>query len=184
MVTDRHQHEPMIRQGFAGLAPATSILGWLVNRYLYFLSREGGMLNNRDLFDGKPLALDADLAALPLELERIWPKLLVDMLDVARAALMDAGAREGRARDIAIIVLRALARYHGGRSAYLPTGDTLEDALKHYRIWHESGKTSVRELSEKYGLSEVHIYRIVARQRNLVRARAQGAATQAPQSAS
>lgn len=129
--------------------------------------------NDRNLFDGKPLALDADLAALPVEPEHLWPKLLVDMLDVARAALMDAGAKEGRAREIAIIVLRALARYHGGRSAYLPTGDTLDEALKNYRIWKESGKTSVRELSEKYGMSEVHIYRIIARQRKLVRDRAQ-----------
>lgn len=142
------------------------------------------MLNNHDIADDDSLTLDADLAALPVELERIWPKLLVDMLDVACAALMDAGAKEGRARDIAIIVLRALARYHGGRSAYLPTGDTLDDALKHYRIFKESGKTSVRELSEKYGMTEVHIYRIVARQRQLVRARAQVAATQVPQSAS
>lgn len=132
-----------------------------------------GTLNNRDLFEGEPLVLDAELALLPAELEHIWPKLLVDMLDVARVALADAGAKEDRAREIAIIVLRSLARYHGGRSAYLPTGDTLDEALKHYRIWQESGKLSVRELSEKYEVSEVHIYRIIARQRALARARVQ-----------
>lgn len=132
-----------------------------------------GTLNNRDLFEGDPLELDADMMALPGELEHIWPKLLVDMLDVSRAALVDAGAKEEQAREIAIIVLRSLARYHGGRSAYLPTGDTLDEALKHYRIWQESGKLSVRELSVKYEVSEVHIYRIIARQRSLVRARVQ-----------
>lgn len=132
-----------------------------------------GALNNRDLFEGEPLVLDAELAMLPAELEHIWPKLLVDMLDVSRAALMDAGATDARAREIAIIVLRSLARYHGGRSAYLPTGDALDEALKHYRIWQESGKLSVRELSEKHEVSEVHIYRIIARQRQLARARVQ-----------
>ena len=132
-----------------------------------------GTLNNRELFEGDPLALDADLVAFPAELERIWPKLLVDMLDVSRAALMNAGAADARAREIAIIVLRALARYHGGRSAYLPTGDALDEALMHYRIWQESGKLSVRELSEKYEVSEVHVYRVIARQRQLARARVQ-----------
>lgn len=141
-------------------------------------------LNDSKFFEGGPLALDADLAALPEGPEHIWPKLLVDMLDVARAALLDAGAKDELAREIAIIVLRALARYHGGRSAYLPTGDTLDDALKHYRIFKESGKTSVRELSEKYGMTEVHIYRIIARQRKLVRSREPVVATQVPQSAS
>lgn len=132
-----------------------------------------GTLNNRELFEGDPLELDADLVALPAELERVWPKLLVDMLDVSRAALMDAGAKEERAREISIIVLRALARYHGGRSAYLPTGDALEEALTHHRIWQASGKLSVRELSEKFDVSEVHIYRIIARQRSLARSRVQ-----------
>lgn len=132
-----------------------------------------GTLNNRDLFEGEPLAFDADLAELPAEIEHVWPKLLVDMLDVASAGLVDAGADDARAREIAIIVMRSLARYHGGRSAYLPTGDALDEALKHYRIWKESGKVSVRELSEKYGVTEVHIYRIIKRQTRLARARVQ-----------
>lgn len=132
-----------------------------------------GTLNNRDLFEGEPLMLDAELADFPDEPERIWPKLLVDMLDVASAGLVDAGAKDERAREIAIIVLRSLARYHGGRSAYLPTGDSLDEALKHYRIWKESWKVSVRELSEKYGVTEVHIYRIIKRQTRLARARVQ-----------
>ena len=132
-----------------------------------------GTLNNRDLFEGDPLELDADLAALPVELERIWPKLLVDMLEVARAALTDAGANDERAREIAIIVMRALARYHGGHSFYLPKGEALEEALTHYRIWQEFGTLSVRELSLKYDMTEVHIYRIYARQRALARARVQ-----------
>lgn len=131
-----------------------------------------GTLNNRELFD-EPLTLDADLVSLPAELERLWPKLLVDMLDVSRAALVDAGAKDERAREIAIIVLRAVARYHGGHSTYLPTGDTLDEALKHYRIWQDSGKLSVRELAEKYDVSDVHIYRIIARQRKLARSRVQ-----------
>lgn len=131
-----------------------------------------GTLNNRELFDD-PLELDVELLELPVELERVWPSLLVDMLDVSRTALVDAGATDERAREIAIIVLRAIARYHGGHSAYLPTGDTLDEALKHYRIWKESGKLSVRELSDKYDMTEVHIYRIIARQRSLARARVQ-----------
>lgn len=129
-----------------------------------------GTLNNRDLFEGE---LDADLDELPTEIEHVWPKLLVDMLEVASAGLVDAGASETRARETAVIVLRSLARYHGGRSAYLPTGDALEEALKHYRIWKESGKVSVRELSEKYGVTEVHVYRIIKRQTRLARARVQ-----------
>lgn len=172
----------MICQGFAGIAPAPGPV--LLNRHLYSVETMAETLNKRELFEGEPLAQDAGLMGLPVKPESVWPKLLVDMLDVARTALMDAGAKEERAREISIIVLRALSRYHGGRSAYLPIGDSLEDALKHYRIWQESGKVSVRELSGKYGMSEVHIYRIIARQRKLVRARAQEAATQGPQSAS
>lgn len=132
-----------------------------------------GTLNNRDLFEGDPLELDGELEALPTELERIWPKLLVDLLEVASAGLVDAGAKEERAREIATIVLRSIARYHGGRSHYLPTGEALDEALKHYRIWKESGKVSVRDLSIKYDVSEVHIYRIIKRQSRLARARVQ-----------
>lgn len=126
-----------------------------------------------NLFCGEKPALDADLASLPGGVERVWPKLLVDKLEVAKAALIEAGANEDRAREIAIIVLRALARYHGGHSVYLPTGDVLDQALKYYRIWQECGKSSVRELAEKYGMTEVHIYRIIAKQRALARDRAQ-----------
>lgn len=132
-----------------------------------------GTLNNMELFEGEPLASDAELDGLPMEIECHWPKMLVDMLDVARAALSDAGANDARAREIAIIVMRALARYHGGHSFYLPKGEALEEALTHYRIWQEFGTLSVRELSLKYDMSEVHIYRIYARQRALARARVQ-----------
>lgn len=136
-------------------------------------------LEERQLFDGEPLTPDADLARLPAEIECHWPKMLVDMLDVARDALAHAGANEERAREIAIIVMRALARYHGGHSFYLPRGLALEMALKNYRIFLEMGKLSIHELSVKYGMSEVHIYRIIAKQRALARdrARAAGSAT-------
>lgn len=130
----------------------------------------GAPLSNREPFGSLDLALDPALVELPVELRKLWPKLLVDMLDVARQALHDAGASEPQAQRGAVVVLRALARYHGGHSHYLPTGEALDEALMHWRIWRDSGRIPVRDLAKQHGLTDVSVYRIIARQQALARA--------------
>lgn len=114
-----------------------------------------------------PESLDA---CLPVEIEEAWPKLLVDMLQVMQQAYKDAGAELDQARELAVIGLRALANYHGGRTWYLPRGDKLEQALRNAKMWEEFNGKNVGDLCTKYRLTEQMVYQILAEQR-AIRAR-------------
>lgn len=125
--------------------------------------------SNAELFADLELPESLD-ACLPVEIEEAWPKLLVDMLQVVQSAYQDAGAKPEQARGLAIIGLRALANYHGGRTFYLPRGDKLEQALRNAQMWEEFNGKNVGDLCTKYRLTEQMVYQILAEQR-AVRAR-------------
>lgn len=90
------------------------------------------------------------------------------MLDVMSQALR-AELPEAQAQQYATRALAALARYHGGRMYYLPKGEALERALRDRDIYqrYTHRRESILELVEAYGLTEQHIYRIIAEQRAL-----------------
>jgi Mor family transcriptional regulator len=121
-------------------------------------------MNNAELFTDLPLPVSLD-ACLPVEIEDTWPKLLVDMLQVMQQAYRDAGATVDKARALAIIGLRALASYHGGRTFYLPRGDKLEQALRNWQMWEEFTGKNIGDLCSKYRLTEQMVYQILAEQR-------------------
>jgi Mor family transcriptional regulator len=126
-------------------------------------------MSTAELFADLPMPAPLD-ACLPVEIEDVWPKLLVEMLQVVQAAYSEAGAKPDLARGLAITGLRALARYHGGRTFYLPRGDKLEQALRNAQIWDEFSGKNVGDLSAKYRLTEQMVYQVLAEQR-AIRAR-------------
>lgn len=103
-----------------------------------------------------------------------WPKLLADMLDVARTALARRGLSEEAADEQARTVMLALAKYFGGGSFYLPKGDEIHRALRDDRIWRDFGRLPVEEIARRHGnISLVRAYQIIAEQRALRRKRDQ-----------
>ena len=68
----------------------------------------------------------------------------------------------------------ALSQAIGGTQIYLPRGDAIRRASRDLGIWMEydgtvMGANGSVALSQRYGLSEIYIYRIIARQRGLHR---------------
>lgn len=128
----------------------------------------------QELFADLPLPDLSDIAAD--QVKSAWPKSLATMVDIAADALARSGEPEARAVDLSITVLAALARYHGGRMFYLPTGDTLDIALRNNRLWREyKGRPEdVDRFMRETGLTQQAVYRILADQRALHVGKAQG----------
>jgi Mor family transcriptional regulator len=123
------------------------------------------------MFDDLPVPTDLDAIQVDEPSAR-WPQSLADMVDVAAQAL----AAEGdRAQGLARQVLYALAKYHGGRQFYLPTGDALDRAIRDTRLWQEyTGRPEdIARFVRETGLTEQAVYRILAEQRRLHRDRTQ-----------
>ena len=110
---------------------------------------------------------DTDKAVVLDPLPRKWPKGLTLLTDVIEEAFIRQGRRNDEAREIAEIAVKAMAFLAGGRSYYLPKGHWFRTALKHGRIFREFTGDNVTELADKYELTEVQIYTILAQQRKL-----------------
>lgn len=105
--------------------------------------------------------------------ESKWPAQLVEFLQVLEAM----HRRKGLAADAAFAnardVVLALATHLGGRQFYLPRGDRLAIALRDAEIWHRFDGRNVAELAAQHGLTEIHLYAVLRRQRDLHRQRHQ-----------
>lgn len=127
------------------------------------------MTNQAEMFDptsADPLDLIAHMGdRVPPEHQ--WPPLLAELFAVHQAFNRRKGMNEEKAaldaRDRCVL----LASYLGGRMAYLPTGEKLQLALRDAIIFAEFRGHNHLELSQKYGLTVVRIYQIIAEQRAL-----------------
>lgn len=122
-----------------------------------------------DLFPDAPIPADPLGGLDDAEIIRRWPKSLAEMSDVAIDALQRDGLDEPAATRQALVVLAALSRYHGGRMFYLPTGDSLERAIRDNRLWkaYDGKPETVTRLAREESLTEVAVYRVLAEQRAL-----------------
>jgi len=105
-----------------------------------------------------------------------WPQTLADLLDVTRAALLDAGIEADQADGLSRKITAAQAHYLGGQPLYLPRGDALRTALKHaaiYRAWDGRRETKY-SLARESGMTPRQIERIIVEQSRLHRDRFQG----------
>lgn len=108
----------------------------------------------------------AELADVP---ESKWGKALVSMVQVLEARNRARGLAEDEAFALACDSVLALAEYFGGRVWYLPRGDRLKIALRDasiHRQWQRQGVV-IQELAAAHKLTEIHLYRIIAQQREL-----------------
>lgn len=108
----------------------------------------------------------ADLADVP---ESKWAPALVSMVQVLEARHRTRGMAEDDAFALACDSVMALAEYFGGRVWYLPRGDRLKIALRDasiHRQWQRKGAV-IQNLAAAHKLTEIHLYRIIAQQREL-----------------
>ena len=134
-------------------------------------------LQQTGLFDDE----HADIGALfdhldqipSVELEKRWPSLLVEVIEVMQAELLRQNFAEDKAKKTASKLVGVIAHYFGGKSFYLPAGDKIKEALRDAQIYQEFNGKNVPELIKKYRLSESTIYAILRNQRTLQRKRHQ-----------
>jgi Mor family transcriptional regulator len=129
-----------------------------------------------DLFGWDPAIvalLDAVPAIAPEEARVRWPQTLVELIDVCVAALARRGFDAATAWGHATVIVCAIAAHLGRRVVYVPAIDDVERMLRDRRIWHEFRGHNLAALSQRYQLSEVRLYQIIAEQRALNRRRLQ-----------
>lgn len=90
------------------------------------------------------------------------PPLLVELADHATACLVEeAGIDYERAEHLGYLIMRRFAEAAGGGSVYVPKADSI---LRHERdlaIWAEFDGANHGQLARKYGVTEVHVYRVL-----------------------
>jgi Mor family transcriptional regulator len=103
-----------------------------------------------------------------------WPARLLELADVFEAAFIAAQKLKNiTPRNVAEIMVLALARNQGGRPVYLPAGESVNDALRARRVWRDRGPLSINQLAEREGVVVQTIYRDIARIEAIEKARRQ-----------
>lgn len=108
------------------------------------------------------------------ELKKNWPGTLRDLVDVISAELHRQGIEPAQAGMLARKVAAAQAGYMGGRSYYLPVGESLFTELRNNEIfsrWSQGEK--IETLRRHYQMSETQIYSVIRNQRRLHQERTQ-----------
>lgn len=105
---------------------------------------------------------------------RKWPERLHTLFELHRAFNLRLGMPPEQASQDARDRCILIGDYVGGRMFILPRGDALRVALRDKLIWQEFNGRNHEQLAERHGLHITHVYRILAEQRSLYRARLQG----------
>lgn len=105
-----------------------------------------------------------------------WPQQLAELLAFIEAVFKRRGMSPRDAFDLASEVTIEISYAFGGQCFYMPLGKKLRTALRDAEIWrqHNGRPEQIPELAKKYGVTEVYMYDIIARQRKLHVNRHQG----------
>jgi len=138
------------------------------------------MSEQPDLLGEPDQQLLAGAATLAADPER-WPRQMAEITDLLVDELMRAPSRlpPADARRLGGRLMARIATEFGGGYFYLPKADALERMLRDARLWAEfdgtvDGPRGVRVLARREGLTTIHVYRILATQRQLHLRRVQG----------
>jgi Mor family transcriptional regulator len=106
-----------------------------------------------------------------------WERAMAEIADFSAVALREAGVAGPEARRLGCAVAIRLCRELGGTRYYWPRGSGLERAVRDLAIYaaHDGtvgGPRGVQALAREHGLTDVHIWRVLKRQRALHRRRA------------
>jgi Mor family transcriptional regulator len=102
--------------------------------------------------------------------------LLAEMADQAAEVLRESfGMDEATADHAGYLVMRRWAETVGGSGVYIPTIDSLARHERDEAIWRDFTGDNIHELARRYGITTIHVYRIIKRKRAEERARRQHA---------
>lgn len=122
----------------------------------------GDLFSDRDELD----PLIDNLRHIPAdERGELWPGVLGDLLAVMRSELIRADVDAERAHELAGKLAFAIGVYMGGRSLYLPAGDSLKQAIRSMLIYAEFNGRNFKYLLKKYRLTKSTLYRILCREK-------------------
>ncbi|MFB1078159.1 Mor transcription activator family protein [Photobacterium damselae] len=105
---------------------------------------------------GSVCADDIDRMVDEDELHR-WPETVREMYELFKDQTKDSAQ--------ALSLLVSVCQTFGGLQIYLPRGRQLDAMVKSLNIWREFKGDNVPSLARKYGVSEQHIYRTIAKMR-------------------
>jgi Mor family transcriptional regulator len=93
---------------------------------------------------------------------------LHDMAETAADELIRRHVDQHQARSLAAGIVTRWAKDYGGAMFYLPRGDSLERLARNLEICrlHDGtvkGPQGINALAQRYGLTEIHIWRVLAK---------------------
>jgi Mor family transcriptional regulator len=116
-----------------------------------------------------PAALADAAAALP---DDRLPAAVRELADLAADELRraDAGLAPADCRRLGVRLAARLTDQYGGATYYWPKSDALQRAIRDLTLWAEhdgtvDGPAGIRALARRWGLTEVYVWRILARER-------------------
>lgn len=114
-----------------------------------------------------------EAASMP---ESRWAPQLTEIVAYLEALFQRLEMPPEAAFRLAREVVMEMAHAFGGRSVYLPRGDRLRIALRDAELWRRyNGKAEqVEQFARQLGITSIHCYSILARQRKLHLDRLQG----------
>lgn len=74
----------------------------------------------------------------------------------------------GLDRQVAYSQLMNIIEKYGGKQIYVPTGRLLQSRMKKFEIWDDYNGSNIKELSDKYGISMNHVWRVIADMRKTI----------------
>ncbi len=90
----------------------------------------------------------------------------LQIADTVAQTLRSRGLSEPEANSLAYHIMRDLVRVFGGMQTYIPMATCIDVYEKREAIAREFNGRNTRELAKKYGVSVVHVYRILKQQRS------------------
>lgn len=105
-----------------------------------------------------------------------WAPQLTELVAYIEALFQRLRMAPEAAFKLAREVVMEMAHAFGGRTVYLPRGDRLKIALRDAEIWRRyTGKPEqIEQFARELGVTTIHVYAILAKQRKLHLGRLQG----------
>lgn len=102
-----------------------------------------------------------------------YPEILREIALTLKEALVALPADEFDPEKKARALTEALRQRFSGELLYIPKGVSHDALQKHYEVWRKYTGDNVPQLAKEFRLSEVYIYQIIRRMRELEREKSQ-----------
>ena len=97
------------------------------------------------------------------EIESKYPEILSDLRDHLTEILIEAGAKQPQAEDLAGKAAESIRKKWGGLAVYIPKGRDWELTQRDYEIYRKFNGRNMHQICQEFGITEQRVYQIVAR---------------------